>query len=80
MKQEIKVDKYGRIQLPKALREVLGMEDRIIYSIDTEKGQVVLFCQKRRSISTDINQRLRNPKITTNERHFLEKLKEVHKL
>lgn len=71
---KIKVDDFGRIIIPKNIRELFNIGDELYLSINSNK-ELILSVEKRKTAQEVINKRLKKGDITKSERSFLSTLK-----
>lgn len=71
---QIKIDDYGRLVIPKEIREIMGIKDTVYLNL-TERKELVLTSEPRRTIKEAIEKRLKNKDLGKGERNFLENIK-----
>lgn len=71
---QIKIDGYGRLVIPKEIREIMGIKDTVYLNL-TERKELVLTSEPRRTIKEAIEKRLKNKDLSKGERNFLENIK-----
>lgn len=76
MKEEIKIDKYGRLTIPSHFRNAIELKEDVTIELDKSKGTIIIYNYKYKSKVDLINSRLNKKDITISERKFLEKLLE----
>lgn len=71
---QIKIDDYGRLVIPKEIREIMGIKDTVYLNL-TERKELILTSEPRRTIKEAIEKRLKNKELGKGERNFLENIK-----
>lgn len=71
---QIKIDDYGRLVIPKEIREIMGIKDTVYLNL-TERKELILTSEPRRTIKEAIEKRLKNKDLGKGERNFLENIK-----
>lgn len=71
---QIKIDDYGRLVIPKEIREIMEINDTVYLNL-TERKELVLTSEPRRTIKEAIEKRLKNKDLGKGERNFLENIK-----
>ena len=71
---KIKIDEFGRIIIPKNIRELFNIGDELYLSVNSNK-ELILSVEKRKTAQEVINRRLKKADITQSERSFLNTLK-----
>lgn len=71
---QIKIDDYGRLVIPKEIREIMGIKDTVYLNL-TERKELILTSEPRRTIKEAIEKRLKNKDLAKGERNFLENIK-----
>ena len=71
---KIKVDEVGRLVIPKDIRELMGIESEIYVHL-TERKELILSVEPRKTIKEAIEKRLKNKDLGKGERNFLENIK-----
>lgn len=72
----IDVDASGRITIPKVLRDVLNIEDKV-YIIQNDRKELIIAPTKRYDAREMIDKKLKSNDLRVSERHFLEKIKSI---
>ena len=71
---KIKVDEVGRLVIPKDIRELMGIESEVYVNL-TERKELILSVEPRKTIKEAIEKRLKNKDLGKGERNFLENIK-----
>lgn len=71
---KIKVDEVGRLVIPKDIRELMGIENEVYVHL-TERKELILSVEPRKTIKEAIEKRLKNKDLGKGERNFLENIK-----
>lgn len=71
---KIKVDEVGRLVIPKDIRYLMGIESEVYIHL-TERKELILSVEPRRTIKEAIEKRLKNKDLGKGERNFLENIK-----
>ena len=71
---KIKVDEVGRLVIPKDIRELMGIGSEVYVHL-TERKELILSVEPRRTIKEAIEKRLKNKDLGKGERNFLENIK-----
>lgn len=71
---QIKIDDYGRLVIPKEIREIMEIKDSVYLNL-TERKELILTSEPRRTIKEAIEKRLKNKDLGKGERNFLENIK-----
>lgn len=72
----IDVDNSGRITIPKTLRDILNIEDKV-YIVQNDRKELIISPTKRYDAREMIDKKLKSNDLRVSERNFLEKLKGV---
>lgn len=71
---KVKLDKQGRIFIPRSIQELIGMKEYCTYEVNQKEKSITIYAGEPRDMRLMIENRLKNNDIKKSEREFLKKL------
>lgn len=70
----IKLDKQGRLFIPRSIQELIGMKEYCTYEVNQKEKSITIYAGEPRDMRMLIENRLKNTEIKKSEKEFLKKL------
>lgn len=70
----IKLDKQGRIFIPRSIQELIGMKEYCTYEVNQKEKSITIYAGEPRDMRLMIENRLKNNEVKKSEKEFLKKL------
>ena len=74
LEMRIKLDKQGRLFIPRSIQELIGMKEYCTYEVNQKEKSITIYAGEPRDMRMLIENRLKNTEIKKSEKEFLKKL------
>lgn len=71
---KVKLDKQGRIFIPRSIQELIGMKEYCTYEVNQKEKSITIYAGEPRDMRMLIENRLKNSDVKKSEKEFLKKL------
>ena len=71
---KVKLDKQGRIFIPRSIQELIGMKEYCTYEVNQKEKSITIYAGEPRDMRLMIENRLKNSDVKKSEKEFLKKL------
>ena len=71
---KVKLDKQGRIFIPRSIQELIGMKEYCSYEVNQKEKSITIYAGEPRDMRLMIENRLKNNDVKKSEKEFLKKL------